>query len=56
MAEFKVLKSYKDKEFDKKLKKNQKVEMTVKRSEEVEKTLADKGFDGPFLERIKEKK
>lgn len=56
MAEFKVLKSYKDKELDKKLKKNQKVEMTVKRSEEVEKTLADKGFDGPFLERIKEKK
>lgn len=56
MAEFKVLKSYKDKELDKKLKKNQKVEMTVKRADEVEEILKANGFDGPFLERIKEKK
>ena len=56
MANFKVLKPYKDLELEKKLIKNEKVEMTVKRSEEVEKTLSDKGFDGPFLERIQEKK
>ncbi|WP_213469897.1 hypothetical protein [Staphylococcus caprae] len=56
MAEFKVLKNYKDKQLDKSLKKNDKVEMSVKRAEEVEKTLSDKGYEGPFLERIKEKK
>ena len=56
MAEFKVLKNYKDKQLDKSLKKNDKVEMSVKRAEEVEKTLSDNGFDGPFLERIQEKK
>lgn len=56
MAKFKVLKPYKDLELEKKLIKNDEVEMTVKRSEEVEKILSDKGFDGPFLERIQEKK
>ncbi|WP_176745771.1 hypothetical protein [Staphylococcus sp. HMSC068C09] len=58
MAKFKVLKPYKDLELEKKLIKNEKVEMTVKRSEEIEKTLSDKGYEGPFLERIdnKEKK
>ncbi|ANS89880.1 MULTISPECIES: hypothetical protein [Staphylococcus] len=56
MAKFKVLKPYKDLELDKKLIENQEVEMTIKRSEEVEKTLSEKGFDGPFLERIQEKK
>lgn len=56
MAKFKVLKSYNDLELDKTLKENEEVEMTVKRSEEVENTLSEKGFDGPFLERIKEKK
>ena len=29
--------------------------MTVKRSEEIEKTLSDKGYEGPFLERIDNK-
>ncbi|QQA47897.1 hypothetical protein [Staphylococcus pseudintermedius] len=56
MAKFKVLKPYKDLELDKKLIENQEVEMTIKRSEEVEKTLSEKGFNGPFLERIQEKK
>ncbi|MDW4473941.1 hypothetical protein QI106_00560 [Staphylococcus saprophyticus] len=55
MAKFKVLKPYHDLELDKKLKKNDEVEMTVKRSEEVEKTLADKNFDGPFLKRSDKK-
>ncbi|WP_353422534.1 hypothetical protein PYH72_13520 (plasmid) [Staphylococcus delphini] len=56
MVKFKVLKPYHDLEINKKLIENEKVEMTVKRSEEVEKTLSEKGFDGPFLERIQEKK
>ena len=55
MAEYKVLKAYKDKQLDKNLKKNEKVEMTVKRADEVEKTLSDNGFDGPFLERTYKK-
>ena len=55
MAKFKVLKPYKDLEIEKKLIKNAKVEMTVKRSEEIEKTLSDKGYEGPFLERIDNK-
>ena len=55
MAKFKVLKPYKDLELEKKLIKNEKVEMTVKRSEEIEKTLSDKGYEGPFLERIDNK-
>lgn len=55
MANFKVLKPYKDLELEKKLIKNEKVEMTVKRSEEIEKTLSDKGYEGPFLERIDNK-
>lgn len=55
MAKFKVLKPYKDLELEKKLIKNAKVEMTVKRSKEIEKTLSDKGYEGPFLERIDNK-
>lgn len=55
MAKFKVLKPYKDLGLEKKLIKNEKVEMTVKRSEEIEKTLSDKGYEGPFLERIDNK-
>lgn len=53
MAKFKVLKPYKDLELEKDLVKNDEVEMTVKRSEEVEKTLSEKGHKGPFLERVK---
>lgn len=56
MAKFKVVKPYQDTQIGKKLKKDEEVEMTVKRSDEVEKTLTDKGFNGPFLERIQEKK
>ncbi|MFW3611360.1 hypothetical protein ACN9U3_03175 [Staphylococcus caprae] len=56
MAKFKVLQAYKDKELDRDLEVNDEVEMTVKRSEEVEKTLSENGFDGHFLERIKEDK
>lgn len=55
MAEYKVLKPYKDKQLDQDLKKNQKVEMTVKRADEVESTLKANGFDGPFLERADKK-
>ena len=46
MAKFKVLQPYRDKQLDKKLKKNDEVEMTVKRADEVE---------GPFLERTDKK-
>ena len=56
MAKYKVVKPYRDKQLDKKLKKNDEVEMTVKRADEVEEILKANGFDGPFLERIKEKK
>lgn len=56
MAKFKVLKPYKDLELNQDLKANTEVEMTVKRAEEVEKTLSDSGFDGPFLERKETKK
>ncbi|MGP0637769.1 hypothetical protein [Staphylococcus xylosus] len=55
MAKFKVVKPYKDLELDKKLKKNDEVEMTVKRAEEVESTLKANGFDGPFLKRSDKK-
>ena len=37
MAEYKVLKNYRDKQLEKSLKANDEVEMTVKRAEEVEK-------------------
>lgn len=56
MAKFEVKQKYKDVELDKELQVGEKVEMTVKRSEEVEKTLSDKGFNGPFLKRLDEKK
>ncbi|MCE4993191.1 hypothetical protein ACUXJ9_001437 [Staphylococcus caledonicus] len=56
MAKFEVKQKYKDVELDKELQVGDKVEMTVKRSEEVEKTLSDKGFNGPFLKRLDEKK
>ncbi|MDT3959531.1 hypothetical protein [Staphylococcus kloosii] len=56
MAKFKVLKPYKDLELNQDLKANTEVEMTVKRAEEVEKTLSDSGFNGPFLERKETKK
>lgn len=55
MAKFKVVKPYKDLQLDKKLKKNDEVEMTVKRADEVEETLKSNGFDGPFLERTDKK-
>ncbi|ANK37561.1 hypothetical protein MNZ23_05540 [Staphylococcus equorum] len=55
MAKFKVLKPYNDLELDKKLKKNDEVEMTVKRADEVENTLKANGFDGPFLKRSDKK-
>lgn len=56
MAKFKVLQPYKDLEIGRKLKVNEIVDMTVKRSEEVAKTLKDKGFKGEFLERVKDNK
>lgn len=55
MAKFKVVKPYRDKQLDKKLKKNDEVEMTVKRADEVESTLKANGFDGPFLKRSDKK-
>ena len=55
MAKYKVVKPYKDLQLDKKLKKNDEVEMTVKRADEVEETLKSNGFDGPFLERTDKK-
>ena len=55
MVKFKVVKPYKDLELDRKLKKNDEVEMTVKRAEEVENTLKANGFNGPFLKRTDKK-
>ncbi|WP_198644743.1 hypothetical protein [Staphylococcus cohnii] len=55
MAKYKVVKPYKDLKLDKKLKKNDEVEMTVKRADEVEETLKANGFDGPFLKRSDKK-
>lgn len=51
MAQFKVLKPYNDLELKREFKANDEVEMTVKRSEKIEKTLKNKGYDGQFLER-----
>lgn len=56
MANYKVLKNYNDKQLEKSLKAGDKVEMTVKRVDEVEKTLSANGFKGPFLERVRESK
>ncbi|AJT61488.1 hypothetical protein IDG47_13420 [Staphylococcus sp. EG-SA-6] len=55
MANFKVKQQYNDLELKRVLKKNEEVEMTVKRADAVEKTLSEKGFKGPFLERIDNK-
>lgn len=55
MANFKVKRQYNDLEFKRVLKKGEEVEMTVKRADAVEKTLSEKGFKGPFLERIDNK-
>lgn len=55
MAKFNVLKKYKDIELEKVLVPGDEVEMTVKRSNDIEKTLSDKGYKGPFLERIDKK-
>lgn len=55
MANFKVKQQYNDLEFKRVLKKDEEVEMTVKRADAVEKTLSKKGFKGPFLERIDNK-
>lgn len=55
MAKFKVLQPYRDLKLNKRLVKNEEVEMTVKRSEEIAETLKRKGFKGDFLERIDNK-
>lgn len=55
MAQFKVLKPYRDKDIGRELKANEEVEMTVKRANEVADTLKKKGFKGDFLERIDKK-
>lgn len=47
MAEFKVLKPYKDVELDRVLKEGEEVEMTVKRSKEIADKLGD-----DFLKRL----
>lgn len=54
MAKFKVVKPYRDKELGKTLKASDEVEMTVKRSDEIHDTLKEKGYDLPFLERVKD--
>ena len=53
MAKFKVLKKFKDVHTDEVYEKNKEIEMTVKRSEEVEKNLDDsylERLDGPDKE------
>lgn len=53
MAEYKVLKTFRDIKTNAIYKKNQEIEMTVKRAEEAIKNL--KEYDGDFLERIDNK-
>ena len=55
MAKFKVLKPYIDRQIGRELRAGEDVEMTVKRSEEIAKTLKKKGYKGEFLERIDNK-
>ncbi len=54
MAKYKVLQPFRDIETDEVYKKDQEIEMTVKRADEAAKNL--KEYDGEFLERIDNKK
>lgn len=54
MALYKVKKEYRDLEIGRKLKKDEEVEMTVKRANEVARVLKEEGFEGDFLERLNE--
>lgn len=56
MAKFKVLKNFKDKEQGQSYQVGDEIDITVKRSEEIESNAKQLGIDGPFLERLKEKK
>ncbi|EKU50321.1 hypothetical protein [Staphylococcus massiliensis] len=56
MANFEVLKPFENKKTGKSYKQGQEIEMTVKRSQEVESNAKDLGYNEPFLKRIKEKK
>ncbi|MCD9062746.1 hypothetical protein [Staphylococcus chromogenes] len=56
MAKFKALKKFFDKVNDKSVKEGEIIDITIKRSEEIEKNALQQKFEGPFLERIKEKK
>ncbi|WP_166786722.1 hypothetical protein [Jeotgalibacillus salarius] len=51
MVKFKVLKTFRDIHTDEKYKKNDEIEMTIKRADEVAKNL-----DGSYLLRVDEKK
>lgn len=51
MAEFKVLKSCKNKEDDKLFKKDEKINETVKYVQDFEKRLEDAGYKLPFFKR-----
>lgn len=53
MANYKVLKEFRDKETKELYTAGKEIEMTVKRAEEAEKNLAK--FGGPFLERTDKK-
>lgn len=52
MAQFKVLKRYRDLELGKTFEADDEVEMTVKRAEEIRSALKEKGHEGDFLERL----
>lgn len=56
MALYKVKKDYNDKKLNRLLTVGDEVEMSIKRANEVEHTLKENGFNGPFLERLEEKK
>ena len=56
MALYKVNKPYRDLELGKTLSPGEEVEMTVKRAEEVTRSLKDRGHGDDFLERLEEKK
>ena len=56
MALYKVNKPYRDLELGKLLQTGEEVEMTVKRAEEVTKSLKDRGHGDDFLERLDNKK
>lgn len=52
MAQYKVLKGYKDLKLERYVKTNEIINMTVKRAKEIEATLKAKGYQDKFIEPV----